>query len=123
MEARVELKKGKSLTFLMGHKYQAGKGYVITDPAEIRKLDGNPNFSVTMLKGKKEELTVKKEVEESENEEEMMEEDSSIYTKADLKPLKKNELIEIAQTFGIDVEGDETKQQLITSILETQEEG
>lgn len=111
IRARVELRG--SLTHDHGGRvFKKGSPQILTNAAEIKYYQGQAGFSVTMLEGAKAKAPAPVVDDDTGGE------SDNDYSEADLRKMKKAELVEIAEELELDTEG--TVNELIDRILEAQ---
>ena len=92
--------------------------------AEIRKYQNKAGFKVTMLEDEPSKPAKKVVEKPAEKKSKPKKEESSeveVYTKDQLKPMKKRALVDIAAELGVFLDGSEKKAEMILAILEEQE--
>jgi len=115
LRARVELRG--SLTHDHGGRvFKKGSPQILTNPAEIKYYQGQAGFAVTVLEGDKAKAKAAATPAATDVDEDG--DDLVEYSEADLRKMKKAELVEIAEELELDTEG--TVNELIDRILETQ---
>ncbi len=133
--ARVELKGCQSYND-KARKFKKGEVQIITNPTDILFFKSLSDFSVTELqeiapkvkKAKKKPVPEKIVPKEVAPKEEVLEdddgetEDDIVYTKDELKEMKKRELVELATQRDLFLEGTERKSRIINVILDGQGE-
>jgi hypothetical protein len=99
-----------------GRKWKKGAPVVLTNENEIAYYKTQTEFTVTEL-GEPKKKAAKPEPDEGGGEDG----GASKHTKTSLMRMGKDDLMELAEdTFGLELEGDETKDDLAEAILEAQ---
>jgi len=114
LRARVELRG--CLTHQSGGRlFKNGSPQILTNPSEIKYYQGQAGFTVTMLSTEKAKAPEPATVETDDGD---GGESDNDYTEADLRKMKKAELVDVAAELGLDAEG--TVNELVERILEAQ---
>ena len=113
--ARVELIGSLSHT-RGGRKFERGKPQILTNAAEILYYQNQSDFAVTVEEAPKKKAKAAPPTPPAGE----AKGDGDDYTEEQLKKMKKDELIEVADELELLLEGNEKKSEMIEAILEAQ---